>query len=253
MHPVVSRSRFLPVRSENFARLSIPRRPSQRYAVFGAHISGGPAGRRRAPCKTGRAAGVATRRRPSAAVTASNGRRGPGASTNTRAGQGRLSRHAMSGSGRPPLPFRGARPPSRSSTPRPSWSRRRPAPLVSSPCTRARFESGVVRPEGGPAASGAVHRRAEGRPRTGRTRIMPTTRQGAVPGVAGRTGLSQHAPEGSDSWDGASRRNSPTPTAPPSRRTHGPVHGWSAHQAVMSQGHEARNQGTDSTRPRPAA
>jgi hypothetical protein len=203
VHPVGFRSRFLPVRSDNFARLSIPRRQSQRYAAFGAHISGGPAGRRRAQCKTGRAAGVATRHRPSGAVTASNGRRGPGASTNTRAGQGRLSRRAMSGSGRPPLPFPRARPPSRSSTPRPSWSRRRPAPLASSPCTRARFESGVVRPEGGPAASGAVHRRAEGRPRTRRTRTMPTTRQGAVPGVAGRTGLSQHAPEGSDSRGGS--------------------------------------------------
>ncbi len=45
----------------------------------------------------------------------------------------------------------------------------------------------------GAAASGAVHRKAEGRPRTGRTRTIPTTRRGAVPGVAGQAGLSKHA------------------------------------------------------------
>jgi hypothetical protein len=37
------------------------------------------------------------------------------------------------------------------------------------------------------------HRKAEGRPRTGRTRTIPTTRRGAVPGVADQTGLSKHA------------------------------------------------------------
>ncbi|MFF1422588.1 GNAT family N-acetyltransferase [Streptomyces sp. NPDC058280] len=36
-----------------------------------------------------------------------------------------------------------------------------------------------------PAASGAVHRKAEDRPRTGRTWTTPTTRRGAVPGVVG--------------------------------------------------------------------
>ena len=36
------------------------------------------------------------------------------------------------------------------------------------------------------AASGAVHSKAEDRPRTGRTRATPTTQRGAVPDVASR-------------------------------------------------------------------
>ncbi|MEV8391655.1 MULTISPECIES: STM4012 family radical SAM protein [unclassified Streptomyces] len=54
-----------------------------------------------------------------------------------------------------------------------------------------------------PAASGAVHRKAEDRPRTGRTWATPTTRRGAVPGVAGpRRSAGQDLGSGGDSaWD----------------------------------------------------
>jgi glutamyl-tRNA reductase len=48
-------------------------------------------------------------------------------------------------------------------------------------------------PPGQPAASGAVHRKAEGRPRTGRTWATPTTQRGAVPGVAGPAGSPRQA------------------------------------------------------------
>ncbi|MFI1038034.1 serine hydrolase domain-containing protein [Streptomyces hygroscopicus] len=45
----------------------------------------------------------------------------------------------------------------------------------------------------GPAASGACDRKAEGRPRSGPTRTIPTTQRARVPGVAGQAGLSKHA------------------------------------------------------------
>ncbi|GAB7103849.1 hypothetical protein JCM4814A_21630 [Streptomyces phaeofaciens JCM 4814] len=44
----------------------------------------------------------------------------------------------------------------------------------------------------GLAASGACDRKAEGRPRTGCTRVIPTTRRACVPGVASQTGLCGH-------------------------------------------------------------
>ncbi|WP_306664869.1 alcohol dehydrogenase catalytic domain-containing protein [Streptomyces sp. Rer75] len=43
-----------------------------------------------------------------------------------------------------------------------------------------------------PAASGACDRKAEGRPRSGPTRVIPTTQRACVPGVAGPTGLCGH-------------------------------------------------------------
>ncbi|MGV9314419.1 histone deacetylase [Streptomyces sp. NPDC003691] len=46
----------------------------------------------------------------------------------------------------------------------------------------------------GPAASGACNRKAEGFPRTGRTREIPTTQRVCVPGVAGQAGLCGHGP-----------------------------------------------------------
>ncbi len=44
----------------------------------------------------------------------------------------------------------------------------------------------------GLAASGASEREAEGRPRTGRTRMDPATRRVRVPGVAGQAGFVRH-------------------------------------------------------------
>ncbi len=87
-------------------------------------------------------------------------------------------------------------------------------------------QSGVVCPQAGLAASGAVHRKAEGRPRTGCTRVIPTTRRGAVPGVASQTGLCGHGLGPSPGLPGerqpsssSTRCASRTPSSPPGPRS----------------------------------
>ncbi len=57
----------------------------------------------------------------------------------------------------------------------------------------------------GPAASGACDRKAEGRPRSGPTRTIPTTQRARVPGVAGQAGLSKRALGGLPIADAATR------------------------------------------------
>ncbi|WP_406304278.1 sensor histidine kinase [Streptomyces sp. NBC_00885] len=56
------------------------------------------------------------------------------------------------------------------------------------------FEVAPSARRAGPAASGACNRKAEDRPRTGRTWATPTTPRVRVPGVAGQARLLKHAP-----------------------------------------------------------
>ncbi|MFI7310508.1 nucleotidyltransferase family protein [Streptomyces hygroscopicus] len=90
----------------------------------------------------------------------------------------------------------------------------------------------------GPAASGACDRKAEGRPRSGPTRTIPTTQRARVPGVAGQAGLSKHAlvPAPVPDADEA-----PAPPAP--RSAHIVVcHGWGSRERSAPWVAELRSQ-----------